>query len=201
LGLKGGQHRTLSPQNHPILTGVSRVKGGQDQTLFAEAEAETPAERAAKTPAANARARKEPQNQRTKEHSPNPPEEGRSENSVTIEQTYTTGSGRRRSRRVNVNLDEVRRTLGVPGPSDHADWERIRKLLVEAVGESTFAIWLEPVELIAIDADGALVLHAPPELRGWLQERFGRIVAQAAERAGRATRMADVARSAALGAR
>src|ERR1035437_1941067 len=92
LGLKGGQHRTLSPQNHPILTGVSRVKGGQDQTLFAEAEAETPAERAAKTPAANARARKEPQNQRTKEHSPNPPEEGRSENSVTIEQTYTTGS-------------------------------------------------------------------------------------------------------------
>jgi hypothetical protein len=200
-GVKGGQHRTLSPQNHPILTGVSRVKGGQDQTLFAEAEAETPAERAAKTPAANARARKEPQNQRTKEHSPNPPEEGRSENSVTIEQTYTTGSGRRRSRRVNVNLDEVRRTLGVPGPSDHADWERIRKLLVEAVGESTFAIWLEPVELIAIDADGALVLHAPPELRGWLQERFGRIVAQAAERAGRATRMADVARSAALGAR
>ena len=200
-GVKGGHDRTLSPQNRPILTGVSGVKGGQDQTLFAEAEAETPAERAAKTPAANARARKEPQNQRTKEHSPNPPEEGRSENSVTIEQTYTTGSGRRRSRRVNVNLDEVRRTLGVPGPSDHADWERIRKLLVEAVGESTFAIWLEPVELIAIDADGALVLHAPPELRGWLQERFGRIVAQAAERAGRATRMADVARSAALGAR
>jgi hypothetical protein len=196
-GVKGGHDRTLSPQNRPILTGVSGVKGGQDQTLFGE----TPAERAARTPAPIARARKEPQNQRTKEHPPNPPEEGRSENSVTIEQTYTTGSGRRRSRRVNVNLDEVRRTLGVPGPSDHADWERIRKLLVEAVGESTFAIWLEPVELIAIDADGALVLHAPPELRGWLQERFGRVVAQAAERAGRATRMADVARSAALGAR
>jgi hypothetical protein len=120
---------------------------------------------------------------------------------ITIEETYTTGRGRRRSRRVNVNLDEVRRALGVPGPSDHADWERIRTLLVEAVGEGTFAIWLEPVELIAIDPHGALVLHAPPELRGWLQERFGRVVAQAAERAGRATRMADVAQSAAMGAR
>jgi hypothetical protein len=202
---KGGHDRTLSPANRPVLTGVSGVKGGQDQTLFAGAEAETPAERAvktpAKTPAPIARAGKEPQNQRTKEHPPNPPQGGRSENSITIEQTYTTGRGRRRSRRVNVNLDEVRRTLGVPGPSDHADWERIRELLVEAVGESTFAIWLEPVELIAIDADGALVLHAPPELRGWLQERFGRVVAQAAERAGRATRMADVAQSAAMGAR
>jgi hypothetical protein len=162
-----------------------------------ERAAKTPA----KTPAPIARAGKEPQNQRTKEHPPNPPEGGRSENSITIEQTYTTGRGRRRSRRVNVNLDEVRRTLGVPGPFDHAEWERIRKLLVEAVGESTFAIWLEPVELIAIDPDGALVLHAPLELRGWLQERFGRVVAQAAERAGRATRMADVAQSAAMGAR
>ena len=203
-GVKGGHDRTLSPQNRPILTGVSGVKGGQDQTLFAETEGETPAERAAKTPAKtpapNARARKEPQNQRTKEHPPNPPEGGRSEDSITIEEAYTTGSGRKRHRRVNVNLDEVRRTLGVPGPSDHADWKRIRTLLAEAVGESTFAIWLEPVELIAIDADGALVLHAPPELRGWLQERFGRVVAQAAERAGRATRMADAARSAAMGA-
>jgi hypothetical protein len=197
---RGGQDRTLSLANRPILTGVSGAKGGQDQTLFAETPAERAAETPAKTPAPNVRAGKEPQNQRTKEHPPNPPQGGRSDNSITIEETYTTGSGRKRHRRVDVNLDEVRGTLGVPGACDHADWGRIRTLLAEAVGESTFAIWLEPVELIAIDADGALVLHAPPELRGWLQERFGRVVAQAAERAGRATRMADVARSAAMGA-
>jgi hypothetical protein len=135
-GVNGGHDRTLSPQNCPVLTGVSGVKGGQDQTLFAEAEAETPAERAAKTPAKtpapNARAGKEPQNQRTKDHPPNPPQGGLSENSITIEETYTTGSGRKRHRRVNVNLDKVRRRLGVPAPSDHADWERIRKLLVAA---------------------------------------------------------------------
>ena len=197
---KGGHDQTLSPQNRPILTGVSGVKGGQDQTLFADAAAETPAERAAKTPAPNVRAGKEPQNQRIKEHPPNPPQGGRSENSITIEETYTTGSGRKRHRRVNVNLDEVRRTLGVPGPSDHADWSRIRKLLAEAVGESTFAIWFEPVELIAIDPDGSLVLHAPPRLRSWLQTRFGRVVAQAAERAGRTTQIADTTQSAAMGA-
>ena len=201
---KGGHDQTLSPQNRPILTGVFGVKGGQDQTLFAEVEAETPAERAAKTPAKtpapNARTGKEPQNQRTKQHPPNPPQGGRSETSITIEETYTTGSGRKRQRRVNVNFDEVRRTLGVPGPSDHADWARIRKLLAEAVGESTFAIWFEPVELIAIDPNGSLVLHAPLELHGWLEDRFGRVVAQAAERAGRATRIADTTQSAAMGA-
>ena len=187
---KGGHDQTLS-QNRPILTGVSGVKGGQVRH-FRHATAETPAERAAKTPAktpAPTRARE--RNPRTKEpkNTPNPPQGGRSENSITIEETYATGSGRKRHRRVNVNLDEVRRTLGVPGPSDHADWSRIRKLLAEAVGESTFAIWFEPVELIAIDPDGSLVLHAPPGLRGWLQARFGLVVAQAAE--ARRTRNAD----------
>jgi hypothetical protein len=28
------------------------------------------------------------------------------------------------------------------------DWERIRTQLAEAVGESTFAIWLDPIELL-----------------------------------------------------
>jgi DnaA N-terminal domain len=199
VGVSSTSHE--SPASFDLGPVPAARKGGQDQTLFGETPAERAVKTPVKTPAPIARAGKEPQNQRTKEHPPDPPQGGRSENSITIEQTYTTGRGRRRSRRVNVNLDEVRRTLGVPGPSDHADWERIRELLLEAVGESTFAIWLEPVELIAIDPDGALVLHAPPELRGWLQERFGRVVAQAAERAGRATRMADLAQSAAMGAR
>jgi hypothetical protein len=202
--VKGGHDRTLSPVNRPILTGVSGVEGGQDQTLFALGEAETPAERAAetpaKTPAPYVRAGKEPQNPRTPEHPPNPPEGGRSQNSITIEETYTTTRGRTRSRQVNVNLDEVRRALGIPGPSDVADWARIREVLAETVSEDTFAVWIEPVKLIAIDQHGALVLDAPPDLRSWLSGRFARLVERAAESAGRATRIADVAQSAAMSA-
>jgi DnaA N-terminal domain len=203
-GVKGGQDQTLLPVNRPILTGVSDVKGGQDQTLFALGEAETPAERAAetpaKTPAPYVRAGKEPQNPRTKEHPPNPPEGVRSQNSITIEETYTTTRGRTRSRPVNVNLDEVRRALGIPGPSDFADWARIREVLAQTVSEDTFAVWIEPVKLIAIDQHGALVLDAPPDLRSWLSGRFARLVERAAESAGRATRIADVAQSAAMSA-
>ena len=146
------------------------------------------------------RAGKEPQNPRTKEHPPNPPEGGRSQNSITIEETYTTTRGRTRSRQVNVNLDEVRRALGIPGPSDFADWARIREVLAETVSEDTFAVWIEPVKLIAIDQHGALVLDAPPDLRSWLSGRFARLVERAAESAGRATRIADVAQSAAMSA-
>jgi DnaA N-terminal domain len=87
----------------------------------------------------------------------------------------------------------------MPGPSDLADWAQIRELLAKAVGEDTFAVWIEPVRVIAVDPGGALALDAPPELRGWLQERFARSIEQAAERAGRATRIADVVQSAAIG--
>jgi hypothetical protein len=53
--VKGGQDRTVSAKKCPVRTGVSAEKGGQDRILFDE----TPAE----TPAPNARAGKEPQNQ------------------------------------------------------------------------------------------------------------------------------------------
>ena len=99
---------------------------------------------------------------------------------------------------MNVDLDEVRRAFGVPGPCELADWARIRELLAEAVSADTFAVWFEPVKVIAIDRDGALVLDAPPELRSWLSGRFARLIEHAAERVGRATRIADLAQSAAM---
>jgi hypothetical protein len=80
---------------------------------------------------------------------------------VTIEQTYVTERGRKRRAAVRVDLDEVRRGLGLPGVADRGDWERIRTLLLEAVGESQFEIWLEPLELIAIDRPVRLVVAAP----------------------------------------
>ena len=69
--LKDRHHRTVPAQNRPALTGVSAPKGGQAQTLFPLPLTETPAERAAETPAAHARAGREPQNPRI-EDPPNP---------------------------------------------------------------------------------------------------------------------------------
>ncbi len=198
--IKGGQDRTLSPVNRPVLTGVSDVKGGQDRTVFDPDWAETPAQTPAQTPAPNARAGRNPRTPEPKEHPP-APEEGSADQSITIEETYLTDRGRRRRRRVNVNLDEIRRTLGVPGPADHAVWERIRELLVERVGESTFDIWLDAVRMVAVDTDGALVLDGPEGTRSWVRERYGRVIADCAERAGGTVRFASEAQAVAVGAR
>ena len=61
----------------------------------------------------------------------------------------------------------------------------------EAVGESTCEIWLAPLELIAVDVEGTLIVSAPAETVGWVVRRFGRILDGAAQRAGRSLRVAD----------
>ena len=177
----------------PGLTGVSVTNPGQDRTVSAETPAQTPAE----TPAPNARAGSEPKNLRT--YPPNPPEGGSSPESIVIEQAYRTAAGRRRTRPVRVDLAEVRRGLGLPAAEDRAAWERIRSTLLEAVGESTFALWLEPLELIAVDRNGALVIAAPADTVSWVQARFGRIIAAFAERVGHQLRLADEPERRALG--
>ena len=67
----------------------------------------------------------------------------------------------------------------------------MRRLLFDAVGESTFAIWLEPLELIAIESSGRLVIAAPAQTASWVRERFGRLIARCAQRVGREFRLAD----------
>jgi len=110
---------------------------------------------------------------------------------MIIEETYITDRGRRRRRRVRVDLDGVHRGLRIPTAEDRRDWQHIREVLEDRVGESTFAIWLEPVELIAIDGDRRFVLAVPPATAGWTSERFGRVLAACASRVGRAVRFAD----------
>ena len=201
--VKGGHGRTASPQNRPFLTGVSVANGGQAQTLFEPPLSETPGERAAetpaKTPAPNARAGKEPQNPRTPEDPPNPPAGGSPPGSILIEQAYVTERGRKRRRAARVDLAEVRRGLGLPACEDRAEWECIRTWLLDAVGESAFAIWLKPLELIAIDSGRALVIAAPTDTESWVRERFGRLLAGCAERAGREVRLANEPERRALG--
>ena len=193
-----GQDRTLPAgypgQDRTLLAGYP----GQDRTVL---DPETPAETPAQTPAPNARAGRNPRTPEPERHPPNPPAGGSSGDSITIEETFVTDRGRRRPRRVTVDLEAVRRTLGTPGAADLATWARIRRSLLELVGESTFAIWLDGIEVIAIDADAALVLDIPQATRGWVTTRFGRAIEGCAKQTGCTVRFANDVQAAAVGAR
>jgi chromosomal replication initiator protein len=62
---------------------------------------------------------------------------------------------------------------------DHA-WQRIDAELRRAVTDSTYAIWLEPLRPVELSED-ALVIVAPDHLRSWITDRYGPLVAQAAQ--------------------
>ena len=55
------------------------------------------------------------------------------------------------------------------------DWASIRSELRSAVPDSTFEIWLAPLSALAL-CDGTLVLQAPDEIRGWVGDRFARLL-------------------------
>ncbi|HEX4345762.1 MAG TPA: chromosomal replication initiator protein DnaA, partial [Solirubrobacteraceae bacterium] len=52
------------------------------------------------------------------------------------------------------------------------DWASIRHGLRSAVPDSTFEIWLAPLEARAL-VDTTLVVAAPDEIRSWISDRFG----------------------------
>jgi chromosomal replication initiation ATPase DnaA len=85
----------------------------------------------------------------------------------------------------------VRRSLGLPVLPDRDAWDRIRVGLRDAVGDSTFEIWLDPLELIAVDTTDALVISAPPATCSWVRSRYAGVLTRCAEREGRALRLAD----------
>lgn len=60
----------------------------------------------------------------------------------------------------------------------------------DRLGEDMFAIWLGPLELIAVDA-GVLVIAAPPETVSWVRSRYGRLLSAIAERTCRELRFAE----------
>jgi len=196
---KGGQDGTVSEQNCPGGSGVSTGKGGQERTLFELPAPENPAQNPAENPAANARAGMEPQNPRI-EDPPKPPGPGGSRpDSMLVEQIYVTERGRRRRRMVRVDLDAIRRGLETPTAADRREWQQVRELLEQTVGETMFAIWLEPAELIAVDSDRSLVVAVPPATAAWTTERFGRLLAQCADRVGHELRFASDPEVEALG--
>ena len=90
-----------------------------------------------------------------------------------------------------VDLAAVRERLAAAGAAEQAAWEQIRARLLQAVGESTFEIWLAPLELIAVDLAGSLVIDTPDATRSWVQTRFGRLLERCAVEAGRVIRFAE----------
>ena len=60
-------------------------------------------------------------------------------------------------------------------------WRDIRGELQRAVGQSTYELWLAPLEIKSWDG-ATLVLQAPPATQSWLAKRFGRIIENCARR-------------------
>jgi hypothetical protein len=185
--VKGAQDRTVSAGKGAQDRTLSEVKGAQDRTVSAPPRVETQPER--EPP--NARAWKEPGNHRTV-NPPNPPEGG-SDADVLLEESYVSDRGRKRTRRVPVDVDAILRKLRAPSAADEAAWRAIRTLMHQAAGESTFGIWLSQLELAAVDLEGLLVLVGPEDTLAWVQNRFDRLISRCCQHAGRSLRFATKA--------
>jgi len=59
-------------------------------------------------------------------------------------------------------------------------WRAIRAELRRALGDSTYEIWIAPLEVKAFEG-AMLLLTAPPATRAWTAKRFGRILESAAK--------------------
>jgi chromosomal replication initiator protein len=71
-------------------------------------------------------------------------------------------------------LGEKRINAAVSGELEHI-WARVRAELALAVGESTYRIWLEPLQPREL-CDGRLLVEAPGSARVWVHDRFGRLL-------------------------
>jgi chromosomal replication initiator protein len=60
-------------------------------------------------------------------------------------------------------------------------WSRVQAELMQAVGESTYRIWLEPLKAREL-AHGRLSIEVSREASGWVGERFARVLQACAER-------------------
>ena len=63
-----------------------------------------------------------------------------------------------------------------------AAWRAMRAELRRVLGESTYGIWIAPLEVRAFEGT-RLLLVAPPDTRIWIAKRFGQILENAAKSA------------------
>jgi hypothetical protein len=193
--LKGAQDRTVSAVKGAQDRTVSALKGAQDRTVSPPALLETQPEREPKREPRreprNAHAGKEPGNPRTGEHPPNPPEGGRRGGDVFVEESYVTERGRKRKRLIRVDVNASRRALKLPSSGDREAWLQARALMLRAIGESTFDIWLSQLELVAVDPAGLLVITGAEATLSWVQKLFGQLISRCCEGSGRRVRFAS----------
>ncbi len=64
-------------------------------------------------------------------------------------------------------------------PEPDAAWHTIRAQLRQALGDSTYEIWIAPIELRGLEGQ-VLLLTAPSDTHAWVSKRFGRILEQCA---------------------
>jgi hypothetical protein len=185
---KGPELNGVTNQKGPDVSGVTDRKRPDVSAASGVNPARTPPE----TPPSHARAGRESLNPRIR-NPPDPLKGGSTGRWAIIEESYLSDRGRRRRREVRVDLNEVRRGLKVPSLEDLAVWRQVRGQLRLRVGEDIFAIWLAPVELIAIDSDQRLVLVAPAPTADWTSTRFSQLIAATAAELGCDIRFADQA--------
>lgn len=178
------QNRTVSGKNGPGSSGVSGRNPGQDRTVWRETPSQTPPE----TPPPNARAGREPQNPRTRQPPPSPPQGGPPQ-PVTIVEDYLTPKGRRRKRTVTIDLRQAAAQLQRPSDADDAAWQQIRDDLQSSVGEDQFSIWLAALELAGC-ANDTLLLACPTDTRAWVSGRYRELLQHVGTAHGRPTRVA-----------
>jgi chromosomal replication initiator protein len=64
-------------------------------------------------------------------------------------------------------------------PEPLGAWKEIRAELRRTLGDSTYEIWIAPLEVKALEGR-RLLLQAPPATQGWVAKRFGQILGRCA---------------------
>jgi chromosomal replication initiator protein len=70
-------------------------------------------------------------------------------------------------------------------------WARVQSELAHAVDETTYRVWLEPLQAREL-SDGRLLVEAPPQACGWIRGRFGRILQRSVSRVMGAETIVDL---------
>ena len=78
-----------------------------------------------------------------------------------------------------------RRAVAADPPQDDlpALWREVRKRLGSSVPESTWKLWLEPLELVGAEGE-TLFLSAPEGIKAWTERRYSGLIAEALREIG-----------------